>query len=154
MLYIMLSFLIGVTIVISMMLNGRLSKREGMINGIIINYLMASLSSVILCAIMIKSVSSYATIGSVPLPYFVGGLIGVLTTYIFNVIVPRMSAFYVVILRFIGQMLTSAFIDFVYLDLFSKGKIIGGILFLMGLILNARVDAKYTQKSLKLRNST
>jgi len=145
MIYIFLSFLTGITIVINMMLNGKLAQREGMINGVIINYLMATISSVILCAIMIKSIPSYSTISTIPLPYFLGGLIGVLTTYMFNLIVPKVPAVYVVILRFIGQMLASAVIDYIYLDIFSKGKIIGGVLFLIGLMLNARVDNKYSK---------
>jgi len=150
MIYIFLSFLTGITIVINMMLNGKLAQREGMINGVVINYLMAAISSILLCAIMIKSMPSYSTIRSIPLPYFLGGLIGVLTTYMFNIIVPRVPAVYVVILRFIGQMLTSAIIDYIYLDVFSKGKLIGGILFLIGLLINAKVDNKYAQKKPKI----
>lgn len=141
-LYIFLAFFIGVNIVVNMMINGKLSQKEGMINGVIINYLMATLSSVILCAAMINSIPSYEIIRSVPLPYFIGGFIGVLTTYIFNVLVPKVPAVYVVILRFIGQMFASAIIDYIYLDVFSKGKVIGGVLFLIGLILNARADNK------------
>jgi len=150
MIYILLSFLTGITIVINMMLNGKLAQREGMINGIIINYLMATISSILLCAIMIKSIPSYSTIKSIPLHYFLGGFIGVLTTYMFNLIVPRVPAVYVVILRFIGQMLTSAIIDYIYLDILSKGKVIGGILFLIGLIINAKIDNVYAQKTLKM----
>lgn len=150
MIYIFLSFITGITIVINMMLNGRLAQREGMINGVIINYLMATISSVLLCAVMLKSMPAYSAIQSVPLPYFLGGLIGVLTTYLFNVIVPKVPAVSVVILRFIGQMLASAMIDFIYLNIFSKGKIIGGVLFLAGLVINAKVDSRYEQKNLKL----
>lgn len=150
MMYIFLSFLTGVSIVINMMLNGKLAQREGMINGVIINYLMATLSSIMLCAIMVNSMPSYSAIRSVPLPYFLGGLIGVLTTYMFNIIVPKVPAVYVVILRFIGQMLASAVIDYIYLDIFSKGKILGGMLFLIGLIINAKIDNKYTNEKLKL----
>lgn len=153
MIYIFLSFLTGITIVINMMLNGKLAQREGMINGVIINYLMATISSVILCAIMIKSIPSYSTISTIPLPYFLGGLIGVLTTYMFNLIVPKVPAVYVVILRFIGQMLASAVIDYIYLDIFSKGKIIGGVLFLLGLMLNARADNKYSKLKLEVRET-
>lgn len=68
----------------------------------------------------------------------------------FNLIVPRVPAVYVVILRFIGQMLTSAIIDYIYLDILSKGKVIGGILFLIGLIINAKIDNVYAQKTLKM----
>ena len=88
-----------------------------------------------------------------PLPYFLGGFIGVLTTYLFNIIVPKVPAVYVVILRFIGQMLTSAIIDYIYLDIFSKGKVIGGVLFLIGLIINAKVDYKYNQEKLNEKES-
>ena len=148
MIYLFLSFLTGIIIVLNMMLNGKLAERIGMLNGVIINYLMATISSIILCTIMITSLSAYSTIREVPLPYFLGGLIGVLTTFLFNIIVPKIPAVYIVILRFIGQMLTSAIIDYVYLDIFSKGKIIGGVLFLIGLIINAKVDNKYKQEIL------
>lgn len=154
MLYIFLSFLTGITIVINMTLNGKIAQREGMINGIIINYLMASISSVMLCATMINAMPSYSAIRSVPIPYFLGGFIGVLTTCLFNVVVPKIPTVYVVILRFIGQMLASAIIDYIYLNIFSKGKVIGGVLFLIGLIINAKVDNKYKQESLKLCENT
>ncbi len=153
MIYIFLSFLTGVTIVISMMLNGKVAQKEGMINGVIINYLMATISSILLCAIMINSMPSYFSIKSIPLPYFLGGFIGVLTTYMFNIIVPKVPAVYIVILRFIGQMLASAVIDYIYLGIFSQGKVIGGALFLIGLIINARIDNKYKQKNLKLNKN-
>ncbi|WP_454053045.1 DMT family transporter [Clostridium sp. Marseille-Q7071] len=153
MMYIFLSFLTGVTIVINMMLNGKVAQKEGMINGVIINYLMATISSILLCAIMINSMPSYSSIKSIPIPYFLGGFIGVLTTYMFNIIVPKVPAVYVVILRFIGQMLASAVIDYIYLGIFSQGKVIGGALFLIGLIINARIDNKYKQKDLKLNKN-
>lgn len=153
MMYIFLSFLTGVTIVVSMMLNGKVAQKEGMINGVIINYLMATISSILLCAIMINSMPSYFSIKSIPIPYFLGGFIGVLTTYMFNIIIPKVPAVYIVILRFIGQMLASAVIDYIYLGIFSQGKVIGGILFLIGLIINARIDNKYRQKDLKLNKN-
>ncbi|WP_411169370.1 DMT family transporter [Clostridium sp. MB05] len=153
MIYIFLSFITGITIVINMMLNGKLAQTEGKINGVIINYLMATISSILLCIIMIKSLPSYASIKSIPLFYLLGGIIGVLTTYIFNIIVPKVPAVYIVILRFIGQMFTSALIDYLYLGIFSKGKIIGGFLFLIGLIINAKVDNKYESPKTKLQNN-
>ena len=81
---------------------------------------------------------------------FFRSFIGVLTTYLFSVIIPKIPAVYIVILRFIGQMFTSAAIDYIYLNIFSKGKIIGGALFLIELTLNAKADQKYAQAHLKL----
>lgn len=147
MFYIVLAFLIGVNIVINMVLNGRLAQREGMINGLVINYFTAVLSSLILCTAMLRALPDYSIIKSIPLPYFLGGFIGVLTTFLFNLVLSKVSAIYVVILRFIGQMLASAAIDYLYLNVFSVGKVLGGVLFLTGLILNARMDGKSLSES-------
>ncbi|MCB2311305.1 DMT family transporter [Clostridium tagluense] len=151
--YIFFSFLTGVLIVISMMLNGELSKKIGIVNSVVINYLTATISSLVLCFTMINPISSYSSISNIPLIYFLGGAIGVLTTYLFNVIVHKVSTVYTVILRFIGQMLTSAIIDYVYLNIFSIGTIVGCILFLIGIILNTKSDENYKQKQLKLLNN-
>jgi len=147
MLYIVLAFLIGINIVINMVLNGRLAQREGMINGVIINYFMAVVASLILCDTMFKAVPDYTSMKGIPLPYFLGGFIGVLTTFLFNLVLPKVPALYVVILRFIGQMLASAVIDYLYLNVFSVGKVLGGVLFLTGLIINARMDVKRLSES-------
>ena len=146
--YIFFSFLTGILIVISMILNGELSKKIGIINSLVINYLTATISSLVLCFIMINSISSYSSISNISLIYFLGGAIGVLTTYIFNVIVHKIPTVYTVILRFIGQMLTSAIIDYLYFNIFSIGKVVGCVLFLIGIILNAKSDENYKQKQL------
>ncbi|MDW8802722.1 DMT family transporter [Clostridium sp. A1-XYC3] len=146
--YIFFSFFTGILIVVSMMLNRELSKCIGMINSIFINYLTAAISSLLLCFFMIDSIPSYSSISNIPLIYFLGGAIGVLTTYLFNVIVHKVSTVYTVILRFIGQVLTSAIIDYWYLNIFSMGKVLGCILFLIGIILNAKSNENYKQNQL------
>jgi uncharacterized membrane protein YdcZ (DUF606 family) len=143
MMYYILTFLTGVSIVVSMMLNGRLAEQEGKINGVLINYFMAAIASLLLCAWRTDIWEAAAIAGKVPVLYLIGGGIGVLTTYLFNLVVPRVPAVYIVILRFIGQMLAGALIDYLYLKVFSTGRIIGAALFLAGLIFNAGVDRRY-----------
>ncbi|APQ97157.1 DMT family transporter [Clostridium botulinum] len=146
--YIFFSFFTGVLIVTSMILNGELSKRIGTINSIVINYLTATLASIIFYSITLNFISNTSTIANTSLVYFLGGVIGVLTTYIFNVIVHKIPTVYTVILRFIGQMLTSAIIDYLYFNIFSIGKVVGCVLFLIGIILNAKSDENYKRKQL------
>jgi uncharacterized membrane protein YdcZ (DUF606 family) len=152
--YLLLAFFIGVSIVLNMIMNGKIAQKEGMINGILINYLVAAFTSIILCVMMINGKPDYEALKSIPLIYFLGGYIGVITTYLFNLIVPRVPAVYIVVLRFIGQLLTSALIDYLYLHVFSIGKIIGGCLFFIGLILNARADEKYEKEKIRLLGET
>lgn len=97
---------------------------------------------------MIKSIPSYTSLSFVPFPYFLGGFIGVLTTFLANIIITKVSVVYVVILRFIGQMFTSAIIDYVYFHIFSAGKVVGGMLFLIGLLINAEFEIKEKQKDI------
>ncbi|KEI98858.1 hypothetical protein N496_04475 [Clostridium botulinum A2B3 87] len=132
-----------------MILNGELSKRIGTINSVVINYLTATLASIIFYYITLNFISNTPTIANTSLVYFLGGVIGVLTTYIFNVIVHKIPTVYTVILRFIGQMLTSAIIDYLYFNIFSIEKVVGCVLFLIGIILNAKSDENYKQKQLK-----
>lgn len=146
MLYIILSFLTGFIIVTNLMISAKLAKKEGMINGVILNYFMATLSSLLLCIVMLRSVPEYSELKAIPIPYFTGGFIGVFTTYLGNIIVNKLSAIYVVILCFVGQIFTSAILDYIFLDIFSPGKILGGLMLLMGLLWNARIDNKYTVK--------
>ncbi len=141
--YFILAFLTGVSIVVSMMLNGRLAEQEGKINGVLINYLMAAITSLLLCVWRTDIWEAALIAGKVPILYLIGGGIGVLTTYLFNLVVPRVPAVYIVILRFVGQMLTGALIDYLYLRVFSVGRIIGAALFLSGMIFNAGVDRRY-----------
>lgn len=89
-------------------MNGKIAQKEGMINGIWINYLTATFISILLCVIIEKTIPNYRTIKAIPLIYFTGGFLGVLSTYLFNIIVHKVPAVYIVILRFIGQLLTSA----------------------------------------------
>lgn len=109
--YIFFSFLTEILIVTSMILNGELCNRIGVINIVVINYLIDTLASTILY--YVKSYIKYF------FSLFSSGVMSVLTTYIFNVLVHKIPTVYTVILRFIGQMLTSVTIYYLYL--YKKG---------------------------------
>ncbi|WP_132245357.1 DMT family transporter [Marinisporobacter balticus] len=143
--YIILAVLIGVAIVVATILNGKLSQKIGVVNDVMINYFMASIVSILLCFITREHMLSIEILIATPVYYFLGGFIGLGTIFLLNITVPKIPAVYIVIVPFIGQILTSAVIDYFYLDIFSKGKIIGGCLFLVGLLYNARVDKKYKE---------
>lgn len=140
MIYGPLAFLSGMATVLSIMVNARLSKEEGMVNGIFVSYLVALTTSLLLCALMLNTLPEYETLRNLPLPYLLGGFLGVLTTYLFNIVVHKLPAVHVLILRFISQMLASALIDYLYFHVFSVGKVLGVVLFSVGLMVNSRAD--------------
>jgi uncharacterized membrane protein YdcZ (DUF606 family) len=80
------------------------------------------------------------TLQSIPIAVYLGGLVGVIVISLSNYITPKISAFYLTLLIFIGQLFTGTIIDFFLSHELSTGKIIGGILVLIGLTYNLLVD--------------
>ncbi len=59
-----------------------------------------------------------------------------------NVVIPKIPTMYTTLLIFIGQIFTGIIIDYLRLSSISKGKIIGGLLILLGMLYNSNVDKK------------
>ncbi|MBU3180935.1 DMT family transporter [Clostridium psychrophilum] len=73
------------------------------------------------------------------------GLFVVVTVLIFRkekIIIPKIPTIYTTLLIFMGQLFTGVLIDFFKDGFVSKGKIIGGLLIILGLIYNSFVDKK------------
>jgi uncharacterized membrane protein YdcZ (DUF606 family) len=140
--YIILAICIGFAVVISSILNGKLAQKVGLMNGMIVNYIIGFSASVLLSLVMREKIPTTEIFYSTPIYYFLGGVIGVLMLFLMNTIVPKISAVYIVILPFIGQLITGAIIDYFYTGVLSTGKIAGSALFFIGLLYNTRVDNK------------
>ncbi|MGD9678355.1 MAG: DMT family transporter [Vulcanibacillus sp.] len=138
--YLLLALIIGFSVVIATILNGKLAQKIGIVNDIVINFSVGLLTSFILLVVVEENIPAVANLKTIPYFFYFGGLVGLLVIWASNVIVPKIAAAYLVILAFIGQIFTSAIIDYFFLDLLSKGKIIGGAFILIGLIYNVRVD--------------
>ena len=79
------------------------------------------------------------TLQSIPIAVYLGGLVGVIVISLSNYITPKISAFYLTLLIFIGQLFAGTIIDLLTNEL-SIGKVIGGIFVLIGLSYNLLVD--------------
>ena len=73
--------------------------------------------------------------------YF-GGIIGVCVVLLSNIIVIKISAFYLSLLFFTGQVFSGILIDVVISQIFSLRNMIGGIFVAIGLSVNLLLDKK------------
>jgi transporter family-2 protein len=71
-----------------------------------------------------------------------GGPISVITVMVCNLLVSRISALYLTLLFFIGQVFSSVIIDAVIAKSFAPYNLIGGVLVTAGLLVNVLVDRK------------
>ena len=141
--FIILAFFSGSISFLNMILASKVSNETGMIRGIFHNFLWATLFSLIGLFIFEPNSELFVDLDKVPLIYYTGGLLGIIINFIFNKAIPKVSSVYLVILRFIGQLLIGCTIDYLYFHIFSLGKFLGLIFFALGLAYNSFIDNKY-----------
>ena len=151
-LYIFIALIIGFLIVTATILNGKIAEKIGLVNDIFINFLAGLLTSALLLLLFINKMPTFTEMSPISKYYYLGGAVGIIVIFLSNIIVPKIPAAYLVISAFVGQILTSALIDYLFFDLFSSGKIIGGVLILIGLIYNINLDKKDYNKEDKANN--
>ncbi len=145
MIYIIISILAGVTIVIGRTINSNLAEKIGIFQGTFFNYVVGLLFSIIFLLFSKETFPlSFNSFQSIPFLAYLGGLLGVITIVISNYMTPKISSFYLTLFIFIGQLFMGIIIDYITLNKVPIGKIIGGILVLIGLTYNLIVDKNDT----------
>lgn len=143
MIYIVFAFFTGCLTIISMIINSKLAMKIGALQGILINYIVGLLFSILFLLINLNSmIFSTEVLIHVPVWAYLGGAIGVIGISINNIVVPKIGAIYATLLIFIGQLFMGITIDFFIGNSISKGKIIGGLLILGGMVYNSYIDKK------------
>ncbi len=123
------------------MANAQLSERIGAFQSTFYNYALGLLCS--LLALLLSRepapVSALST-GQIPAWAYFGGVVGVLFVVLSNLTTPKISAFSMTLLIFVGQVGTGIAIDLLAHQQLSLGKIAGGVLILAGLLANLSID--------------
>lgn len=130
------SFASGIGIVVSRSLNARLANATSVRVGTFHNYWVGLVISVPVCLLLGGSLS-FATV-SVSANWFIylGGVLGVCVVLLSNMTVVKISAFYLSLFLFIGQVFSGVLIDAILTQAFSFPIIIGGVLVAAGLCVN------------------
>ena len=140
-LYILIAILAGVSVVISRIFNSIIADEIGTLQGAFINYLTGLVAAFILF-ILSKEYLNMGNINysSIPFYSYLGGAIGILVVLLSNYTTPKVSNFSLSLLVFIGQLSIGILIDYYSYSTVSIGKILGGILILLGLSYNMIID--------------
>jgi len=142
--YIFLAILSGISIVVARTINSNLALKIGTLPGTFFNNFVGLFFSFIFLFISSDALDlSTMKLGSIPFWAYLGGLLGVLVVVVSNYIIPKTSAFYLTFFTFIGQLFVGIIIDYFTLNELSIGRIIGGLLVLIGLTYNLLIDKKY-----------
>ncbi len=142
--YIAMALSAGALVIISISINGNLARKVGLVQSGMTNYIVGLISSFVFYLVVYGSFGqlSLENINSAPWYFYLGGAVGSVIVVMNSILINRISAVYVTILVFLGQMATGILIDYFNLHIFSKGKVIGGILSVAGLVYYISGDEK------------
>ena len=145
--YFSMAVLAGISIVVARIINANLANRIGLFQGTVFNYLTGVLFSLIFL-LFSKEMLSLGNIDwkSIPIWAYLGGIVSVAVVVLSSYVTPKISVFYQTLFVFIGQLFVGIIVDFVVLNQLSIGKVMGGILVLVGLTLNLVLDTKSLKK--------
>lgn len=140
MIMMILAIIAGVLTTLSMVINSSLAKKIGVIQGVLVNFIVGlTFSAIVLFAVGSKNQISISEIRNMPTYVFLGGLVGVAIVYASNIVIPKIPVVYTTILLFIGQIVSGIAIDFFLLGEISIAKVIGAIVIALGIIYNSRL---------------
>lgn len=141
MFFILISIASGAIVVISRILNTRLSEKVGLLESSFFNYLTGLLSALILFSI-IKDKVPFNEFYTIPFWAYLGGALGIIIVILSSVVTPKMSSFYITLIIFIGQLFTGIIIDWLTFKTIPFPKIMGGLLVIAGLGYNLHIDSE------------
>ncbi|MHC1748637.1 MAG: DMT family transporter [Cellulosilyticaceae bacterium] len=141
MIYIVMALIAGVTVTSARLINANLGSKIGMFQSTVYNYVVGLTVSTVFWLIS-REGFSLARLESVPIWAYCGGLVGIVIVTVSSIVAQKISAFYLTITIFCGQLFTGILIDYFVSSAFSIGKLIGGLLVILGLLYNLYVDKK------------
>lgn len=131
----------GASTVIARNINSLLADKLGLLEGTFYNYITGLFLSGIFL-LLSKDIANLSTgsFGNLPLWAYLGGAVGVAVVALSNLVTPKISAFYLTLIMFVGQLFTGMLLDYFTSGTASIGKLIGGLLVVAGLTYNLKSD--------------
>jgi len=143
MMAVVVSFIAGVNIVLSRTLNAKLSDLTSERVSTFYNYFIGLFVSLLVFMLLGRGEIVLSEFALYPNWYiYLGGVLGVCIVLLGNIVVVKVSAFYLTLFIFIGQVFSGVLIDVIITQTISVRNIIGGILVTAGLSVNLILDNK------------
>jgi transporter family-2 protein len=148
----LLAIAAGVLVVVGMVLNARLARHMGTIQGTFVNFVTGSVSAFALAATIGffrspgASGAFASSIGGSPW-VLAGGLLGVVVVVLQNRVIPKLPVFASTALLFVGQIGAGLALDFARTGSFDWRCFVGALLVCAGIIVNAFAEGKPSARS-------
>lgn len=142
---IIVSFVTGLTIVVSRTTNAVIAKKSGALSSSMLNYLLGFVVSFM----VLIFAGSLPHLGQVCLSprifIYLGGMLGAIAVILSNLTVAKISSFYMTLFLFVGQTSTGIILDFMITKKLDIHILMGAIFVSLGLCFNLYLDNRKTK---------
>ena len=141
------SFFAGVNIALSRILNARLSEFTSVRVSTFFNYFIGLIVSLIVFVFIGRGEVRFENFSlSSNWWIYLGGVLGVMVVFLGNIVAVKISAYYLALFIFVGQVVTGILIDMFLMETFSFSILIGGLFVATGLVFNLGIDERIRKK--------
>ena len=147
-------FVSGALLVVSRSYNARLADETSVYVSTFFNYICGLGTAISVFLLFGRNDPVWAGLALAPHWWsYIGGAIGVITVWLSNVVVVKISQLYITLLMFVGQVFTGVLLDALIDGAFSTANIIGGVLVALGLALNLLLERRASRLRTAARNA-
>lgn len=140
---VVVSFVTGITIVVSRTINARLADQSSVYASTVYNYAIGLPVAMAVCLLLGRTEPLWTQpVFSLQPLLYAGGILGVGVVLLSNITVMKISAFYMTLLSFAGQIFSSILLDAMLEQGFLAQNLIGGVLVSAGMGVNLLLDKK------------
>ncbi len=143
---VILSFLTGISIVVSRTINAALAERTSVMVSSWYNFAVG-LAVALLILVLAGGLPALPAIPVSRWWIYLGSVLGIGVVLLSNITTPRMPSFQLTLILFAGQVFTGIVLDAIFARGFSTQSLIGGVLVTIGLSLNLWLDYRTGQPS-------
>lgn len=137
-----LAFVNGCATVISKMINFRCTKVLGTNNGSLVNYVVASVLSLVLLVVSSKFHIDFYSFAEAPWWMYLGGAFGIVAFIVSMITLSHLKVMESTILLLVGQLTAGILFDTFMFQNISLKKILGIVLVAAGIIWDNKVSAE------------
>lgn len=142
------SFGAGVALVFSRTVNARLGEIIGPLRGSLVNHLVGLAVTLVLAVLFESGAFAAITIDTARPWIYIGGMLGVFAIMLLNIVVPRIQAFQLTLLLFIGQVFCGILLDIIVGNSYSDASFTGGIIIALGIVINMLIERAVEKRAL------
>ncbi|MEG2338372.1 MAG: DMT family transporter [Clostridium sp.] len=136
-----IAVLSGMVNIMNRMINLEAKKRLGLCNGTMLNYVEATILSLIIAVVFYGAPGlNTGHLSEIPPIYFIGGVLGLISMVLMMIGMSHVKVVYATVIALLGQLGAGVIVDSIVEGHFDIVKVLGVIFIVVGVLYDKKID--------------